>query len=80
MLVTGLSSKPVSAPASSAPASISGNDQYHRRSMPVLILSTVAKVTSSTLGSRLNAISGTHMPARVESMSRLRISPRKGSR
>ena len=80
MLVTGCSSKPVASPAAMPPASISGSDQYQSLSMPVLILSTVASVTSMTLGRRLNAISGTHIPARIESSSRLRISPRKGSR
>jgi len=79
MLVIGCISKPVDTPTASAPAAISGSDQYHSLSMPVLILSTVVSVTSRTLGSRLKAISGTHMPARIESTSRLRISPRKGA-
>ena len=80
MLVIGCISKPVAVPTATAPAAINGSDQYQSRSMPVLILSTVVSVTSSTLGSRLKAISGTHIPARIESTSRLRISPRNGSR
>ncbi len=79
MLVSGWNAKPVNAPPTTTPASIPGSDRSHRRGTPVLILSTVARVRSSTLGSRLNCISGTSSPARAESTSRLRISAGSGA-
>ena len=76
MLVVGWAAKPVARPVSSSPPSMPGSDHSHRRGTPVLILSTVTTVSSSTLGSRLNCSSGTQMPTWAESSSRLRISVR----
>ncbi len=44
--------------------------------MPLLSLSKVVTVTSTTLGSRLKCINATHMPAMAESISRLCFSAR----
>ena len=62
----------VSAAAPNSP----GSDCSHSRRMPLLSLSKVVTVTSTTLGSRLKCISGTHIPAMAESSSRLCFSVR----
>ena len=76
MLVAGSNAKPVARPVASIAAPIPGSERSHSRGTPELILSTVARVTSSTLGSRLKCISGTHAPASAESSRRLRSSAR----
>ena len=78
--VSGATANPVATLVATRPPSIHGSERSHSRGSPVLILSMVASVSTSTLGSRLKWSRAASEPASAESISRLPTSARWGSR
>ena len=77
--VTTSTGKPSSADVTAQPAARLATVRTSRRAPPMLTLSMTIIDTSSTLGSRLNCITATHIPLSAASSVRLRTSARRGS-